>query len=184
MLEDGIIEHLDDEEWINFGAFDGDTIFYYINNNCKYKKIYAVEGDTEISKKLMENIALLPMEYRNKIQIVNQYFGCGEGYTIDDYFANHRITYINMDIEGAEVDVLKSAQRVIQKNRPVMAICVYHKRDDLIVIPRAICQMVDQYSFFLRKYPSAVGEYFDGYFELNELVLYAVPNERVRNIDR
>ncbi len=44
--------------------------------------------------------------------------------------------------------------------------------------------MVDQYTFFLLKYPSAVGEYFDGYFELNELVLYAVPNERVRNINK
>ncbi len=185
LLEDNIIEHLDDEEWINFGAFDGDTIFYYINNECKYKKIYAVEGDTEISKKLEANIALLPIELRNKIQIVNQYFGCGEEEcTLDDYFVNQRITYINMDIEGAEADVLRSAQNVIQKNRPVMAICVYHKRDDLIVIPNIICSMVDQYTFFLRKYPSAVGEYFDGYFELNELVLYAVPNERVRNINK
>lgn len=178
MLEDNVIQHLDDEEWINFGAFDGDTIFHYINNGCKYKRIYAVEGDVERSKKLMENITLLPLEFGNKIQIVNQYFGYKES-TVDDYFADCRITYINMDIEGAEVDVIRSAQNVIRKNRPVMAICVYHKKDDLIVIPDMICKMVDQYSFFLRKYPSDVGEYFDGYFELNELVLYAIPNERL-----
>ena len=126
----------------------------------------------------MENITLLPLEFGNKIQIVNQYFGYKES-TVDDYFADCRITYINMDIEGAEVDVIRSAQNVIRKNRPVMGICVYHKKDDLIVIPDMICKMVDQYSFFLRKYPSDVGEYFDGYFELNELVLYAIPNERL-----
>lgn len=180
LLEDDIIEHLEDEEWINFGAFDGDTIFHFINNECKYKKIYAVEGDIKRSKDLSENIALLPKEFRDKIQIVDRYFGRGAS-AIDDEFAGQRITYINMDIEGAEAEVLASGKNVIQKNRPVMAICAYHKKDDLIALPELIRKMVDQYFFFLRKYPSDVGGYFDGYFELNELVLYAVPNERLKN---
>lgn len=98
---------------------------------------------------------------------------------MDNLFGGQRVTYINMDIEGAEKDALLSAQNVIKTNRPVLAVCVYHKKDDLFVIPDLICGMVDGYSFFLRKYPSQIGDYLDGYLELNELVLYAVPNERL-----
>ncbi len=174
------IEHYEDEQWINFGAYTGDTIYHFINQGFAYKKIYAVEGDTEIAQELMENLSLLPAELKNNIQIINQYFGGIPYCSLDHYFADDKITYINMDIEGAEEEVLKSAQNIIKKNRPVLAVCVYHKKDDLLVIPDLIRQIVSGYSFFLRKYPSCIGNYFDGYFELNELVLYAVPNERVK----
>lgn len=181
MFDEGIIQHLDDEIWINLGAYYGDTICHYINQKDVFDQIYAVEGDTETAKKLRDNICLLPDNIQNKIEIVNQYFSEGEN-SLDDYFKEQRITYINMDIEGAERDVLQSGEKCIQKNRPVLAICVYHCKDDLIVIPNIISKMVDQYSFYLRKYPSLVGRYYNGYFQLNELVLYAVPNERIKKV--
>lgn len=180
LSDEDIIVHLENEQWINFGAYTGDTIYYFISNGYNFEQIYAVEGDDKTAKRLEENLSFLPVEIKNKIKIVNKYFG-GEGnLTIDDYFMDQRITYINMDIEGYEQELLRSAERVIKINRPILAICVYHQMDDLIVIPDLICELVDEYSFFLRKYPSLVGAYFNGYFELNELVLYAVPNERLK----
>lgn len=179
MFDEDVIEHLENEVWINFGAYYGDTICHYINQKDNFDQIYAVEGDTETAKKLENNISLLPENIQNRIEIVKQYFSKEEN-SLDNYFKDQRITYVNMDIEGAERDVLQSGKRCIQRNRPVLAICVYHCKDDLIVIPDIISKMVDQYSFYLRKYPSLIGGYYNGYFQLNELVLYAVPNERIK----
>lgn len=180
LFDEDKIEHFEDEEWINFGAYNGDTIYHFLGHECSFKQIYAVEGDVDTSKILEKNISLLPNELKKKISIINQYFGGKGNPALDESFMDKRITYINMDIEGAEREVLSSAENVIKRNRPVLAICVYHKKDDLITCLDLICEIVDDYSFFLRKYPSLVGAYYDGYFQLNELVLYAVPNERVK----
>lgn len=183
LAEENLIEHLEKECWINLGACRGDTVLHFIRKGLPYQKIYAVEGDAKTARKLERHLRYLPPELRKKIQPISQYFGSGGNgkcCSIDDYFADKKITYINMDIEGAEVDVLKSAKEVVRKNRPVLAVCVYHKKEDLLVIPELIGKMTTDYTFFLRKYPSIVANYLDGYFELNELVLYAVPNERLK----
>ncbi len=183
LTEEDVIEHREDECWINLGACRGDTIFHFVRQGLSYEKIYAVEGDVRTAKKLEMHLRFLSPELRKRIQTIGRYFGGQnkESYSIDDYFKNEKITYINMDIEGAEVDVLESAKEVIRKNRPVLAVCVYHKKDDLLVIPALLDKLTTDYTFFLRKYPSIMANYLDGYFELNELVLYAIPNERLRH---
>ena len=77
-----------------------------------------------------------------------------------------------MDIEGAEVGVLKGAKEIIKKYRPVLAICAYHKPSDLIDIPLLITSTVPDYHIFLRKY---IGQEPN---TLNEFLYYAVPEER------
>lgn len=47
-------------------------------------------------------------------------------------------TIIKMDIEGAECDALDGAARTIRACRPELAICVYHRPDDLLDIYRKI----------------------------------------------
>ena len=121
----------------------------------------------------------LEKETRNKIAVINSYFGKGENQAkLDDVFADKKITLINMDIEGAELDVIKSARKVIQKNRPVLSICVYHKPDDIASILSYLQETVEDYTFYLRKYVSSSGDYYNGRYRLNELVLYAIPKER------
>lgn len=183
LLEEDAIEHREDECWINLGACRGDTIFHYIRQGLSYQKIWAVEGDEKTLKKLEQHLRFLSSGLQKRIQTVGRYFGSRQDkkrLSIDAYFRNEKITYINMDIEGAEADVLESAKEVIHKNRPVLAVCVYHKKDDLLVIPELISRLTTDYTFLLRKYPSIMADYLDGYFELNELVLYAIPNERLK----
>ena len=44
-------------------------------------------------------------------------------------------TFIKMDIEGAELDALRGAERTIRSNSPKLAICAYHKPSHLWELP-------------------------------------------------
>jgi len=84
--------------------------------------------------------------------------------SIDHVLPHFRPTYIVMDIEGAELDALKGAEKTIQSNRPDLAICVYHSPSHLWEIPLYIDSLGLGYRFYLRNYTSLTGE----------TVLYAV----------
>ncbi|MBQ8261059.1 MAG: FkbM family methyltransferase [Lachnospiraceae bacterium] len=119
---------------------------------------------------------MLSDEVKNKIEVINKYVGDNkEG--LDKIIPNERITLINMDIEGAEAETLRASAKVIEENHPVLAICVYHKPEDLLEIPNIIREIYPGYKFFLRKYPSCVGNFYHAKCKVNELVLYAIPPE-------
>lgn len=72
---------------------------------------------------------------------------------LDDWFAQNNITptYIKMDIEGAELDALKGCAETIKKLKPKLAICLYHKKEDMWTIPRYIKSLVPEYKFYCKK---------------------------------
>jgi FkbM family methyltransferase len=81
--------------------------------------------------------------------------------TIDEEVAARglsRLDVLKMDIEGAEMDALQGARTTIEKLRPKLAICVYHKPEDLDVIPRYIASIDPTYRFYLRHYSGSLLE--------------------------
>lgn len=62
------------------------------------------------------------------------------------------VTFLKMDIEGAEWDTLLGCQRIIAEEHPKLAICVYHGYDDLWRIPALIDSIYPNYEFYLRHY--------------------------------
>ena len=86
--------------------------------------------------------------------------------TIDEVTAGEKVTFIKMDIEGAELEALKGASATIQQHRPLLAISAYHKPEDLLTLPHYLQSLVPDYRFYLR-----------GHHPLHafELVLYAIP---------
>ena len=58
--------------------------------------------------------------------------------------------YIKMDIEGTEMSALEGAQEIIKKYSPFLAICVYHRKNDIIQIPSFINKLGCKYKYYLR----------------------------------
>lgn len=84
---------------------------------------------------------------------------------LDVYFCGKAPpTFIKMDIEGAELEALKGAEHLIREYKPKLAICAYHKLEDLYTLPELIKNYRSDYKFYLRHYTDSI----------YETVLYAV----------
>ena len=176
VFEEYYNDETENKTWINVGSCRGDTIFWSIIRKLNFENIYAIEADTHQSNVLNYNTSLLDLFNKNKIHYINAKCGINSGcIRIDELGINGEICLINMDIEGDEVNAIRSARNVIYKNRPVLAICAYHKPDDLLSIPKVIRSICPQYRFVLRKYLSGTGRHYNGVHRTNELVLYAIP---------
>lgn len=72
--------------------------------------------------------------------------------TIDNLFArvSRRVDFIKMDIEGAEPLALEGGTALLRRDRPRLAICVYHAPEHLWEIPFFIKALVPEYRLFLR----------------------------------
>ncbi len=64
------------------------------------------------------------------------------------------VTYIKMDIEGAELQALQGCVETIRRSRPKLAICVYHRPSDYFDIPLLIRKMQPEYKMYLRQHTS------------------------------
>jgi hypothetical protein len=70
---------------------------------------------------------------------------------IDDLVqTGERVTFIKMDVEGAELESLKGAEKTICRDRPKLAVCIYHKREDMVEIPLFIKKLVPDYKLYVR----------------------------------
>ncbi|SEW31041.1 methyltransferase, FkbM family [Ruminococcaceae bacterium KH2T8] len=58
--------------------------------------------------------------------------------------------YIKMDIEGSELAALKGARVTIQEHHPYLAVCLYHRKNDLVDIPLYIDSLGVKYKYYLR----------------------------------
>lgn len=85
--------------------------------------------------------------------------------TIDNLFADKPVSFIKMDIEGAEQHALNGAWNVIWKHRPKLAICLYHSDQDMVEIPKMLMTRLTDYRFSVRHYSA----------EWYETILYAMP---------
>ncbi|MBQ8108193.1 MAG: FkbM family methyltransferase [Ruminococcus sp.] len=176
-FDDDVVSLSDNEVLVDCGAFDGDSVISFVNElertGGSYSKIYAFEADERNTEKMQENLSgydnvnivakgvwdtVGELRFSNA-GTTNSAIGEGETViavtTIDDTVGDDRVTFIKMDIEGSELKALQGAEKTIRSNRPRLAICVYHKPEDLITIPRYIKQLIPDYRLYMRNYSSA-----------------------------
>ncbi len=71
--------------------------------------------------------------------------------TLDEVVEEQKISkvdFIKADIEGAEREMLKGAEKTIRKYKPKLAICTYHLPDDPEVIEGIIKKYVPEYKIY------------------------------------
>lgn len=160
------------EIFIDGGAFDGDTVESFIKvAKNKFKKIYAFEPDLKLFNKLEKSITRVKA---NKIKLFKE--GLGSKTTklrfTNEATPGSRIakyghlfikvvpldkvidnaSFIKLDIEGAEIDALIGAKKLLRVSRPKLAVCVYHNPSDLWKIPFLIKKINPNYTLFFRHY--------------------------------
>lgn len=86
-----------------------------------------------------------------------------EIYSLDDYFKNQKITFLKADIESYEESMLLGAKQIIARDRPKIAVCIYHNAADMYRIPALIHKLDSSYKLDIRQH----------YGNLTETVLYA-----------
>ncbi len=69
-----------------------------------------------------------------------------------------------MDVEGVELKSLMGAHDTILRDRPKLAVSIYHKYEDMIQIPLYIKSLVPEYRLYVRHYSN----------NACETVLYAI----------
>ncbi len=177
----------DNEIFVDLGAYTGETIEQFINSvGGSFNRVYAFEPSEKQynamqirKKRLCEEWAIEP----EKIVTEKACVGDKDGYlyldnstvstndhisdsgtekvrseTIDTYFKDKDISFLKADIEGAEYGMLKNAETVIRRCRPKLAICVYHRPDDLLNIYNFIDGLNLGYKFRLRHHSCEVTE--------------------------
>jgi len=173
------------EVFVDAGCYDGNDIAQF-KALCdeSYEKIVAFEPNVQLYEncvnklKNSNNLHIYPLGLWNETNELNfGEFGANsrivENYSkgikiktvrLDDILNEDKVTYIKMDIEGAELRALEGAQQTILKYRPKLAICLYHKPEDIWEIPNYILSLHTDYKLVIRHYS----------FYHSETVLYAI----------
>ncbi len=84
-----------------------------------------------------------------------------------DDIIEEEITFIKMDIEGAERKAIMGSKKIILKYHPILAISVYHRKSDFWKIPKQILKIRKDYKIYLRHYTERV----------SETIMYFIPHK-------
>lgn len=170
-FEPDIFPSNEGDVFVDVGAFVGDSVLSYISTyGDSYKHIYAYEISKDSCEHFRENTKdCHSVEIRRKgvgsergIMYIteNEYYSanklmdnngeeCIEIVALDEDI-DEKITFIKMDIEGAEQSALAGCRKIIENNRPKLAICTYHGYEDIWKIPLLIYEMNPEYTFYMR----------------------------------
>lgn len=181
------------EVFVDCGCFDGGTCFRFAGwcGKVGFDKIISFEPDEKSYQKCVEilsplkNCEVFPYGISNAsgkvyfetsgredAHIISEKEALAkdmvnvekiETVKLDEFLKNEKVTFIKMDIEGAEYDALLGASNIIKERKPRLAISVYHVANDFIRIPLLLKELNPEYKLYLRQYSLLS----------NETILYA-----------
>ena len=171
------------ETFIDVGCFDGYTSLEFIRRCPGYNKIHVFEPDPTNMERAKQRLQQYPsIQFHSsgcsdRTQTLNFRSDgsssqlCNDGdFTIAvdriDNLVDDKFTFLKMDIEGGEIPAIEGARESILRHHPRLAICVYHKVDDIWRVPSLILGIRDDYKVYLRHYTEGV----------TETVMFFVPN--------
>ena len=96
--------------------------------------------------------------------------------SIDRFVAEkgiEHVDFLKLDVEGMELAALQGARQILQRDKPRLAVCLYHKGVDLFEIPLYIHKICPDYKIYLSQKVDDTGIVSDW----NQLVMFASAEE-------
>ena len=164
-----------DETFVDLGAYDGDTIKEFLNyTDSSYREIVALEPDSKNFKKLqrfveeagLEHVHLLNKGIWNEERTLS--FAASGGRqsalqsdgkvevpvdSVDHIMQGKQVSYMKLDVEGAEFEALNGAKETIERWAPKLFVAAYHRDVDLWRLPLLLWCLNKNYKIYLRKHP-------------------------------
>lgn len=79
-------------------------------------------------------------------------------YALDEYFKDIHVDFLKADIESYELDMLWGAEKVLRRDRPKLALAIYHNASDMYTIINFLAEMDLGYNFALRQHSPTYAE--------------------------
>ena len=171
-----------DEAFVDGGAYDGDTLRTLGRN---FSRAWAIEPNPFHAARLRSagdpRVTVIECAlgaepgdaaFRADAGVASALSASGSTQvrtdTLDHLLEGQSPSFLKLDIEGAEQAALHGGREMLGRAKPLVAVCLYHRPDDLWKIPLFLRRTLPDHRLFLRAQQN------DGY----ELVAYAVPPER------
>lgn len=161
--------------FVDCGSYDGETTAEFIRRFPDYQSAHVFEPEPEqfamVKKRLADasRIHFYPCGVSDRKETL-RFASAGTASRISetgditvaveclDDLSLGEVTWIKLDIEGYESQALAGAKNIIQQQHPLLAVCCYHKYDDLWKLPEQVLSYRQDYRIYLRHYTEGLLE--------------------------
>ncbi|WP_322052526.1 FkbM family methyltransferase [Paraburkholderia bannensis] len=146
-------------DFVDAGAYDGDTIKLFLDHFPRPGKVVAIEADPRNFASLKDYLEGIDVEHVSHHAAVDgeegilQFDATGDmaaklsengqlsvrSHTLE-YFMKDvgSPCYVKFDVEGAESSIISRSQALLRERMPMLAVSVYHHAADMIEIPLSL----------------------------------------------
>ena len=174
-VADELVKPKDIKNYVDLGAYNGDTIRSLMGYTDTLEKVVAFEPDRRNFRKLSEwaDTVETPQISAHKLgawshrdtlffdasgnRNANLSAASGAKLTevevdsLDNVIGEIFPDYIKYDVEGSEYEALMGSRETIAKHSPKLLVSVYHRSEDLYKLPLLVKDLNPDYRLFLRK---------------------------------
>ena len=118
-------------------------VYPYAAWDCRQTLTFRVEGNRNSTVAKNGTTGITVVQAKEK-QI--------EAETPDAVLGGSLVDYIKYDVEGAEREALLGTAETIRACRPRLLVSLYHRTEDLFVLPQLIHQLNPDYRLYLRRF--------------------------------
>lgn len=164
------ILRLHDERYLDLGAYRGDTVEEFLHYSDGWRRIVAVEPNPRNYRKLCEHlegienatavhagiadaVGMMTVSKKGgRMPVLGDPDGVEVPVTTVDAI-NCAPTYLKVDIEGMEREMLRGAVHTLRGYHPKLNLAAYHRTEDLFSLILQLHEINPDYRIYLRKHP-------------------------------
>jgi FkbM family methyltransferase len=162
--------------FVDGGGFDGQTTLQFTAWKKDYRRVHYFEPSPAMMDASRRNLVGLRdvrlvqkgLFSRNDRMRFNADAGLSSGLSpsgqteidvvrLDDE-VQEPVTFVKLDVEGAEPGAIQGAADHIRAEAPTMAICIYHDQRDFWRVPSGVLEINKGYKLYVRHYTESIRE--------------------------